>query len=80
MGTQRSDDQHRRKMVAPIIITVFVIIYYIIYGSILVHVVPGVGGLLLGIIPIVLAGTMIYVCMQRIDEIRSGEEDDLGKY
>ncbi len=80
MSTHNSDDEHGKKMIAPIVITVLYIIYYIIYGTILVHLVPGIGGILLGIIPIVLAVTMIYVCMQRIDEIRSGEEDDLSKY
>lgn len=80
MSIYNTEEEHKKKMVAPIIITVFVIIYYIIYGTVLVHIVPGVGGVLLGVIPIVLAGTMIYVCMQRINEIRSGEEDDLSKY
>ena len=80
MSTHNSDDEHGKKMIAPIVITVLYIIYYIIYGTILVHLVPGIGGILLGIIPIVLAVTMIYVCMQRINEIRSGEEDDLSKY
>ena len=32
------------------------------------------------IFPIALAGVLIYVCIDRIKEIRSGEEDDLGKY
>ena len=80
MNTRDSNDEHGKKMIAPIVITVLTIIYYIIYGTILVYLVPGIGGILLGIIPILLVVTMIYVCMQRIDEIRSGEEDDLSKY
>lgn len=80
MSTQQSDNEHNKKMVAPVIITVLVIIYYIFYGAVLIHVVPGIGGALFGIIPLILAGVMLYVCMQRIDEIRSGEEDDLSKY
>jgi hypothetical protein len=35
---------------------------------------------LLGIIPAIFSGIMIYVLIERIKEIRSGEEDDLGKY
>ena len=80
MSTQQSDNEHSKKMIAPIVITALVIIYYIIYGTILIHMVPGIAGALLGIIPLILAGVMIYVCLQRIDEIRSGEEDDLSKY
>ena len=80
MNTHNSEDEHGKKMIAPIVITVLVILYYLVYGTILVRLVPGVGGILLGIIPLVFAVTMIYVCVQRIDEIRSGEEDDLSKY
>ncbi|MBR1599827.1 MAG: hypothetical protein IJ661_13080 [Lachnospiraceae bacterium] len=80
MSTQQSDNEHNKKMIAPIIITTLVIIYYIIYGTILIHMVPGIAGVLLGIIPLILAGVMLYVCLQRINEIRSGEEDDLSKY
>jgi hypothetical protein len=32
------------------------------------------------IIPICLMGVSIYVLLERIKEIRSGEEDDIGKY
>jgi hypothetical protein len=35
---------------------------------------------LLGIIPLVLSAVMIYVCVQRINEIKGGEEDDLSQY
>ena len=80
MRTQQSDNEHNKKMVAPIIITALVIIYYIIYGTILIRVVPGIVGVLLVIIPLILSGAMLYVCMERINEIRSGEEDDLSKY
>ncbi|MCD7809306.1 MAG: hypothetical protein LUG46_04730 [Erysipelotrichaceae bacterium] len=70
----------RKKMIAPIVITVLVLIYYAVYFLLLIRLFDNVWGFLLGIIPIVLATTMIYVCIQRIKEIRSGEEDDLGKY
>ena len=35
---------------------------------------------LLAVITAALTGTLIYVLIQRIKEIRSGEEDDLSKY
>ncbi|MCD8014823.1 MAG: hypothetical protein LUG99_16945 [Lachnospiraceae bacterium] len=69
-----------RKMIAPIVITVLVVAYYIVYFGALICLLDRTWAILLGIIPIVLAATMIDVCIQRIKEIRSGEEDDLGKY
>ncbi|MBR1692763.1 MAG: hypothetical protein IJ711_08325 [Lachnospiraceae bacterium] len=73
--------EHRKKMIAPILITVLVIIYYMTYfGFLIAAVESGAAKLLLGIVPLLLAGVMIYVCRQRIEEIRSGEEDDLSKY
>ncbi len=70
----------RRKMIAPVVITVLVVIYYMVYFGILIYLLDTAWVLLLGIIPLALAATMIWVCIQRIKEIRSGEEDDLGKY
>lgn len=67
-------------MIAPIAITILVVIYYIAYFCLLISLFDTVGAFLLGIIPLALAVTMIYVCIQRIREIRSGEEDDLSKY
>ena len=71
---------HGKKMIAPVIITVLVVLYYILYFGLLVVYVDGIFKLLLGIIPLILAGAMIYVCIERINEIKGGEEDDLGKY
>ena len=36
--------------------------------------------LLLGIVPLAVAGGMIYVCIERLKEIDDGEEDDISKY
>jgi len=32
------------------------------------------------IVPLAIVGTLLFVLWERIREIRSGEEDDLGKY
>ncbi|MBR2875641.1 MAG: hypothetical protein IKC01_00710 [Clostridia bacterium] len=73
---------NKKKIIAPILITVFVIAYYIFYFCILCSAFAEniVVLIILGIIPIVLSMGMIYVCVQRIKEIRSGEEDDISKY
>lgn len=71
---------HRKKMIAPIVITVIVIIYYLFYFGLLITLVSGIWKYILGIIPIILSGVMVKVCMERIKEIKKGEEDDLSQY
>ena len=74
-------DEHGKKMIAPIVITILMVAYYIFYFGVLPSVIPLMAvKLLLGIIPVLLSGVMIYVCVQRIHEIRKGEEDDLSQY
>ena len=72
--------EHRKKMTAPIIITILCVLYYAFYFTIIIALPGGIWKLFLGIIPIVMAVIMIYVCIQRIKEIKGGEEDDLSKY
>ncbi len=75
------DRKHGSKMVAPIIITVILVLYYIGFFVICALMpMPVVLKLLFGLIPLLLAGVCIFVLMERIKEIRSGEEDDLSNY
>ncbi len=76
------NEEHKKKMIAPIIITVLVVIYYFVYFGVIMAALDDllILKILFGVIPIALAGTMIYVCLQRIHEIEGGEEDDLSKY
>ena len=71
---------HSKKMIAPIVISVIVMLYYIVYFCFLILLLDGVWKYLFGIIPIVLSAVMITVCVERINEIKKGEEDDIGKY
>ena len=73
-------NEHEKKMIAPIVVTVLVIMYYILYFGLLIFVIPGIFKVIIGIIPLIFTGLMIYVCVQRIREINGGEEDDLSKY
>ena len=76
-----SMEKHGKKMAAPIIITVIIIIYMILYFTLLISLFKNIIlRLSLGIIPVALGAVMIGVCVQRIKEIKGGEEDDLGKY
>ncbi len=71
---------YKGKMTAPIVVSVIVILYYIVYFGILISLIDGMWGLLLGIFPLILSFVMIKVCIERIDEIKKGEEDDISKY
>lgn len=73
-------NQHQKKMIAPIVITVLSVIYYAVYFGILISMLDTVWRYVLGIIPIVLSALLIIVCIERIKEIKGGEEDDISKY
>ncbi len=74
------NDEHRKKMIAPIVITVLLVMYYLFYFGVIIAAIGKTNAVILGILPLVLGGTSIYVCCQRIREIKSGEEDDLDRY
>ena len=69
-----------KKLVAPIVVTILMIAYYIIYFGFLITLVSGIWKYALGIIPLALSAVMIKVCIERINEIKKGEENDLSKY
>ena len=68
-------------MAGAILSAVAVVIYYAIFFFIVMDEIENpVAKVLLGIVPAVLAIVMIAVCIQRIKEIKGGEEDDLSQY
>ena len=72
---------HGKKMLAPIIITIFFLLYLFIYGALVMMAALEEPLVILLGIPLVLLGAgMVYVLLARIREIRSGEEDDLDNY
>ena len=73
-------NKHGKKMIAPIIITAITVLYYVIYFGFAIALLDGLGKLLLGLLPLLLSAIMIAVCIERIKEIKKGEEDDLSKY
>ena len=73
-------NNHKQKMKAPIVITVIIILYYVIYFGVLIALIDGAFKYLLGIIPLIIALLLIKVCVERINEIKKGDEDDIGKY
>ena len=73
-------NSNKKKMLAPIIITVIMVLYYVAYFGFLISLFDGIWLYASGIIPLVFSVIMIKVCIERIKEIRNGEEDDIGKY
>ena len=71
---------HKRKMIAPIAVSVIMILYYIFYFGFLISLLDGALKYFLGIFPFVFSALTVYVCIQRILEIKKGEEDDISKY
>ena len=73
-------DTHKKKMIAPIVVSVVLIIYYVVYFGFIISLLSGVWGWLFGAFPIAFAAVLVKVCIERINEIKKGEEDDISKY
>jgi len=76
----KTNNLHKKKMTAPIVVTVIVVLYYIAYFGFLISMLEGIWKYVLGIVPLALSAVMVKVCIERIQEIKKGEEDDLSKY
>lgn len=72
--------EHKKKLIAPILVTILMVIYYVVFFGFLIALIDGVWKWLLGIIPLAISAVMLKVCIERIKEIKKGEEDDLSKY
>ena len=71
---------HRKKIIAPIVISVILMLYYVVYFGIFIALLEGVWKYLLGLIPLAFSVLTVKVCIERIHEIKKGEEDDISKY
>ena len=74
--------EQTRKLIAPIIITILIICYFILYiwVGLLIIDIPSIAKILVLIVPIALIILSVYMLFERIGEIKGGEEDDLSKY
>ena len=73
-------NSQKKKLIAPIIVTILMILYFIVYFGFLITLLDGIWIYALGIIPLAFSIVMIKVCIERINEIKKGEEDDLSQY
>lgn len=69
-------------MIAPVVIVALISIYYIAIGVIFAYIngVPMLAKIIALVVPALLSGVAITVLIQRIKEIKKGEDDDLSKY
>ena len=71
---------HRKKMIVPIVVSAIMILYYVVYFGFLISLLNTVWKYAFGMIPLVFSAIMVKVCIERINEIKKGEEDDISKY
>ncbi len=70
-----------KKLIAPIIITIIAVGYFSLYILGVLHIPDSLGLKFIGVlISLIFIGYTIFALLDRIEEVRSGEEDDLGKY
>ena len=69
-------------MIAPVVIVALISIYYIAIGVIFAYMngVPMLAKIIALVVPALLSGVAITVLIQRIKEIKKGEDEDLSKY
>jgi hypothetical protein len=70
----------KKQFIAPVLVTVLMVIYYVVYFGVLMSLLSGFVKYALGIFPLVFSAVMVKVCIERIHEIKKGEEDDLSQY
>ena len=75
------DKEHRRKMIAPIIITVILLIYLAVYLVMMFTATAFSYWFILLALPLAAAGVgLVFTLRERIREIKKGEDDDLSNY
>ena len=70
----------KKQFIAPVLITVLIVLYYVVYFGFLMSLLSGFVKYALGILPLAFSAVMVKVCIERIQEIKKGEEDDLSQY
>ncbi len=73
---------HWKKLIAPIIVGALLVSWFCLWLTICVSTpeLPMRFKLAGALVPLALIAVTIFVMVQRIQGVRSGEEDDLGKY
>ena len=67
-------------MIAPIVVAALMVLYFVLYFGFLIALIPGAWKIVFALVPLALSAAIIKVCIDRINEIKKGEEDDISKY
>lgn len=70
----------RKKYIAPIVTTVFVVLYYAFLLGVIAHFAEGIWKYVVIIVTVLMTIAIIYVCIDRIIDIKGGEDDDISNY
>ncbi|MDR1893247.1 MAG: hypothetical protein LBQ61_00970 [Spirochaetales bacterium] len=74
-------NNHFKKLIAPFVVAAVITGYYVFFIWLIIKFPLPLGVRIAGIgIPVIFTGVVIYVLIERIQEIRKGEEDDLSQY
>ena len=73
-------ENKKKKMIAPVVVTCLMVLYYVAYFGLMITVLQGLWRILFGVIPLLFTVVIIKVCIERIEEIKEGEEDELSQY
>ncbi|GHV75680.1 hypothetical protein AGMMS49942_05010 [Spirochaetia bacterium] len=74
-------NNHAKKIIAPIVVTIGIALYYTIGVIVLLNVaLPDIIKVTAIIVSVIVTVVFVFVLIERIKEIRSGEEDDLSQY
>ena len=74
-------NNHAKKIIAPIVVTIGITLYYTIGVIVLVHVaLLNIIKVTSIIVSVIITVVFVFILIERIKEIRSGEEDDLSQY
>lgn len=76
----KMNPEKKKNIMITILISALIMIYYAVYFAILVTILEGIWKLMFGILPLILSYIMLRVCVERINEIKKGEDDDFSKY
>jgi ABC-type multidrug transport system permease subunit len=73
--------EHPKKIIAPIIVVICIALYYFIGVNVLIKInIPKIVKMIALILSLIITIAFIMVLIERIKEIKQGEEDDLSKY
>jgi len=73
--------KHTKKLIAPIVITALLAAYLIVFALTWSLMPAALWIKIMGaVVPLALIGLCVFVLVERIKEVRSGEEDDLSNY